>query len=173
MRNLSGNPGPRGSHSGLCSQADLGIIPSPPQAAMGQSEDPRTPRGSGPVHAVPIVPQDVRGSFRAAAGLRALTFGLAFSPPPATAAPRALFGILRGRGGLGCLRSPSRLHQFPAVLARGPIPAARPCPEGQSSLHTAVGPPNHPIPGLLFCGLRPLTNPGLPPLPCSAPTARI
>lgn len=138
---------------------------------MGQSVDPPTPRGSGPVHAVPTPPQDVRGSFRAAPGLRALTFGLAFSPPPATAAPRDLFGILRGRGhsGLGGFHSPGRLHQFPAVLARGPIPAARPCPGGQSSLHTTVGPPYYPIPSLLFSGSCSLANPGLPPLPCSAP----
>lgn len=134
---------------------------------MGQPTGSPTPRGSGSVHSVPSSPQDVEGSFRSAAGPRALTFGFVFSPPPAATSLGPLFGPLRAQGpiGPGCPAFPARLHQFSAVPTRGPIPAARPRRESQSSPHTTTGPPYHPILGLLLSGSRPLTNPGLTSLP--------
>lgn len=141
---------------------------------MGQPTGSPTSRGSGSLHSVPSSAKNVQGSFRFAAGPRALTFGFAFSPPPAATTLGPFFGPLRGQGpiGPGGPASPARLHQFSAVPTQGPIPAAGPRGESQSSPHTATGPPYHPILGLRLSGSRPLSNPSLTPLPGPAPKPR-
>lgn len=107
----------------------------------------------------------------AAAGPRALTFGLGFSPPLAAAALELIFGPLRGRGpkGPSGTSSPGQLHQLSAVPELGPISASRPHSEGQSLQHATAVPPYHPIPGSLLSESCPLSNPDLTPQLDSAP----
>lgn len=104
------------------------IIPAPPprRAAMSQS--------TGPPHFLwqevsPLGPQFPTGCLKflpAPAGLLPLTFGFAFSPPPAPLTFGPLLNLLRARSPSGHREPhfPGRLHQFSAARAPGPIPPA-------------------------------------------------